>query len=195
VFDKICLINRAVYIAYEHTHGWEATGAQFAIPYVFKTLFSGEKVIFSDLQEVKSVTSGAMYLDFNEDNEEEHHRQFIGRVSSFIPIKPGCGGGLLVREQGDKFNAVTGTKGYRWMEFSTVMSLPKKEDIVDWKEIRHYVPLSSDCFESVFLGVNMLPRYRTKIIDIANKLNPNIKIYQMTLDSEAFRLKGEAVNL
>lgn len=132
VFDKICLINRAVYIAYEHTHGWEATGAQFAIPYVFKTLFSGEKVIFSDLQEVKSVTSGAMYLDFNEANEEEHHRQFIGRVSSFIPIKPGCGGGLLVREQGDKFNAVTGTKGYRWMEFSTVMSLPKKEDIVDW---------------------------------------------------------------
>ena len=35
----------------------------------------------------------------------------------------------------------------------------------------------------------------TKIIDIANKLNPNIKIYQMTLDPEAFRLKGEAVNL
>lgn len=71
----------------------------------------------------------------------------------------------------------------------------KKEDIVDWKEIRHYVPLSSDCFESIFLGVNMLPRNRTKIIDIANKLNPNIKIYQMTLDPEAFRLKGEAVNL
>ena len=70
----------------------------------------------------------------------------------------------------------------------------KKEEVVDWKEIRHYVPLSSDCFESVFLGVNMLPRNRAKIIDIANKLNPNIKIYQMTLDPEAFRLKGEPIN-
>ena len=70
----------------------------------------------------------------------------------------------------------------------------KKDEVVDWKEIRHYVPLSSDCFESLFLGVNMLPRNRSKIINIAKKLNPNIEIYQMLLDPEAFRLKGEPVN-
>ena len=57
------------------------------------------------------------------------------------------------------------------------------------------MPLSSDCFESVFLGVNILPRNKAKIIDAAKKLNPNIEIYQMTLDPEAFRLKGEQVNI
>ena len=71
----------------------------------------------------------------------------------------------------------------------------KKEEVVDWKEIRHYVPLSSDCFESVFLGVNILPRNKEKIIDIAKKLNPNIEICQITLDPEAFRLKGEPINI
>ena len=71
----------------------------------------------------------------------------------------------------------------------------KKEEVVDWKEIRHCLPLSRDCFESVYLGVNILPRNRAKIIDVAKKLNPNIEIYQMTLDPEAFRLKGEQVNI
>ena len=65
----------------------------------------------------------------------------------------------------------------------------KKDEEVDWKEIRHYLPLSSDCFESVYLGVNILPRNRAKIIDVAKKFNPNIKINQMTLDPEALRLK------
>ncbi len=36
---------------------------------------------------------------------------------------------------------------------------------------------------------------KEQIIDVAKKLNPNIKIYQMTLDPEAFRLKGELVNI
>lgn len=71
----------------------------------------------------------------------------------------------------------------------------KKDEIVDWKEIRHYLPLSRDCFNSVYLGVNILPRNKAKIIDVAKKLNPNIEIYQMTLDLEAFRLKEESVNI
>ena len=36
---------------------------------------------------------------------------------------------------------------------------------------------------------------KEQIIDVAKKLNPYIKIYQMTLDPEAFRLKGELVNI
>ena len=72
IFEKICLVNNAVYIAKlaeddpEAPGEWTATGTQFAVPYVFKTLFSGEKIEFSDLCETKSVTSGAMYLDMNE---------------------------------------------------------------------------------------------------------------------------------
>jgi len=45
-----------------------------------------------------------------------HNRQFVGKVGEFCPIKPGCGGGLLVREQNGKFYAATGTTGYRWLE-------------------------------------------------------------------------------
>jgi hypothetical protein len=41
----------------------------------------------------------------------------------------------------------------------------------------------------------MLPRNKAKIIEVAKKLNPNIEIYQMTLDPEALRLKEDLVNI
>lgn len=83
-YDRMCLVNDAVYIArykdadgckklYDYvpdeceSHGgeWTATGAQFAVPYTFKTLFSKEPIGFDDLCETKAVTS-ALYLDMNE---------------------------------------------------------------------------------------------------------------------------------
>ena len=63
-YEKMCLVNDAVYICKYDGH-WDATGAQFAVPYVFKTLFSKEPIEFEDLCEVKSVKS-AIYLDMNE---------------------------------------------------------------------------------------------------------------------------------
>ena len=63
-YDKMCLVNDAVYIC-KHDGKWDATGAQFAVPYVFKTLFSKEPIEFDDMCETKSVTS-ALYLDMNE---------------------------------------------------------------------------------------------------------------------------------
>lgn len=91
IYEKMCLVNDAVYIAlrdredpgwlkecrkakkkaeesgqcYVEPTRWSATGAQFAHPYVFKTLFSKEPLDFKDLCETKTVTS-ALYLDFNE---------------------------------------------------------------------------------------------------------------------------------
>ena len=129
-YDKMCLVNDAVYIARYPDGTWTATGAQFAQPYVFKTLFSHEPIVFEDMCEVKSVTS-ALYLDMNEAlPEDEHDYQFIGRVGLFCPIKPGHGGGILYRFKDDKFNSVTGTKGYRWLEAETVKNL-KMEDAID----------------------------------------------------------------
>ena len=63
-YEKMCLVNDAVYIC-KHDGKWDATGAQFAVPYVFKTLFSKEPITFDDLCETKSVKS-AIYLDMNE---------------------------------------------------------------------------------------------------------------------------------
>lgn len=127
-YSKMCLVNDAVYIA-NIDGSWTATGAQFAHPYIFKTLFSHQPLDFRDLCETKSVTS-ALYLDMNESmGEDEHNYIFVGKVGSFCPIKEGCGGGLLVRESNGKYNAATGSKGYRWLESETVEKLDKMGDI------------------------------------------------------------------
>ena len=72
-YDRMCLVNDAVYIARysedefnEHPGEWTATGAQFQVPFVFKSLFSKEPIRFQDMCETKSCTT-ALYLDMNED--------------------------------------------------------------------------------------------------------------------------------
>ena len=84
-YDRMCLVNDAVYIAKYKTadeceamygyapgdnadHGgqWTATGKQFAVPYLFKTLFSHEEITFTDMCETFSVSKGNLYLDMNE---------------------------------------------------------------------------------------------------------------------------------
>ena len=128
-YERMCLVNDAVYIAKYDTGEWTATGTQFQIPYVFKKLFSKEDLTFEDLCVTKSVTS-SLYLDMNEDlPEDEHNYIFIGKVGRFCPIKPGCGGGLLMREKDGKYYAATGTKGYRWLESEMVFELNKLNDI------------------------------------------------------------------
>ena len=154
-YEKMCLVNDAVYIARyldadqcqaqygympekneEHSKEWTATGTQFQIPYVFKTLFSHEPVVFADLCQTKTVSKGAIYLDKNEDLPEGEHKYiFVGRVGSFCPIKPGCGGAVLLRESGvndageKTYAAVGGSKGYRWLESEMVHELQMEKDI------------------------------------------------------------------
>ena len=202
-YDRMCLVNDAVYIARyatvekccdlygkkyidsakdickenkKHPYAWTATGTQFQIPYVFKTLFSKENIEFGDMCETKSVTS-SLYLDMNEtlpdvskiekdlelivkkakefgvtmdlsgnsgDAELDlmvreiakgHDYHFIGKVGQFCPIKPGCGGGILLRETENKktgekgYAAATGSKGFRWLESEMVEQLDKQGDI------------------------------------------------------------------
>lgn len=128
-YTRFCLVNDAVYIAKTDDGKWHATGAQFAHPYVFKTLFSHEPIEFNDLFETKAVSS-ALYLDLNEGlGENEHDYHFIGKVGAFSPIYQGRGGGLLLREKDGKYYAATGTKGYRWLEADMVRTLKREDDI------------------------------------------------------------------
>ena len=137
-YDRMCLVNNAVYIAKykdgKNAGKWTATGAQFQVPYVFKTLFSDEDIEFEDMCETKSVST-ALYLDANEDLPDgEHNYHFVGKVGCFCPVKPGCGGGELLREGKDKegnvkYSAVTGSTGYRWLEAEMVDELGKIGDI------------------------------------------------------------------
>lgn len=171
-YDKMCQINDADYVARykdaeyckntfgfvpkdnkKHQGEWTATGKQFAVPYVFKTLFSKEPIEFKDMCETFQVKT-ALYLDMNEKLpdvleyeveldktedkykkgklsditferichelnekiEEGHDYKFIGKVGQFTPVKPGKGGGLLMRKQGEKYYAAANSTGYRWLE-------------------------------------------------------------------------------
>ena len=197
-FDRFCLVNDAVYVA-RYSSGknagqWNATGAQFQVPYVFKKLFSHEEIDFYDLCETKSVST-ALYLDMNESlpdvSEEErvadlrhsekkltkveaslldrysdisdeelterieagHSYVFVGRVGQFCPIKPGCGGGLLVRKSSEKstyghplkVSSATGAKNRRWLESEMVKSLGKEGDI----DRSYYDELVNKAVESI----------------------------------------------
>lgn len=134
-YQKMCLVNDAVYVAkvcVNNASYWDATGAQFIHPYVFKKLFTKEDINFHDMCETKTVTT-ALYLDFNSDDKAEALRDnlhFVGRAGSFCPVKPDCGGGLLLREKNGKFYAATGTKGYRWQEAEVIKELDQF-DVID----------------------------------------------------------------
>lgn len=186
-YEKMCLVNDAVYIAKYKDGDWTATGTQFQVPYIFKTLFSREQIEFEDMCEAKSVTS-QLYLDMNETltdvldyeklkairekqsdkltkreqslleeskdiTDEEldeliskgHDYRFVGKVGQFCPIKPDCGGGILLREKDGKYYAATGSKGYRWLESEMVKTLGKEDDI----DLSYYHKLVDDAVDAI----------------------------------------------
>lgn len=144
-YSKFCLVNDAVYIA-KDKNKWSAVGAQFQHPYVFKTLFSHEELTFDDYCETKNVTQGVMYLDFNE-NELRKVSEFVhvGRTGSFVPVT--SGGGVLWRIKDDKRYAVTGTKGYRWIERE--MALARSEPYEKFIDFSYFEKLKNDAIAAI----------------------------------------------
>ena len=69
----------------------------------------------------------------------------------------------------------------------------QKKEIIDYKEIRFIPKLGGECYDSVYLGVNLDDEMRNKILKAAKDLNPNIKIYQMKADANAFKLQTEPI--
>lgn len=178
-YDRLCLVNGSTYIAKyadnawcEKQYGyipvdnikaekkgkkWTATAKQFQVPYVFKTLFSKEPIEFKDLCETKEVKA-AMYLDMNEELPDgEHDYHFIGKVGNFCPVKPGCGGGVLVKESKKfdedgnvKYDSVTGTlkpdkTPYRWFEAEAAKALGKENDV----DKSYYRKLVDDAIDAI----------------------------------------------
>lgn len=201
-YGKMCLVNDAVYIAQykdpekcqkiygyvpdenkKHGGQWTATGKQFAVPYLFKKLFSKEEIVFEDMCETFEVKAGNLYLDMNEalpnvtmfedslkkakdqkkngkitesqfddicnDLTEKiangHNYRFIGRIGNFVPIKKGCGGGVLYRGNDSKYYAAAGTTGYRWLESEMVKQLEKTADIDE----SYYINLLNAAVEDI----------------------------------------------
>lgn len=174
-YERMCLVNKSTYIAKYDTGEWTATGEQFAVPCVFKKLFSKEEITFNDMCETFAVSKGDLYLDMNENlpdvsmlekelaviskGDREHDRQeelkkmieeghnmiFVGRVGQFCPVKPGCNGGILYRVHEGKNYAAPGSTGYRWLESEMVKTLEKEEDI----DKSYYLKLIDDAIKDI----------------------------------------------
>lgn len=186
VYERLCIVNDAVYVARygdddpdpDIRGQWTATGTQFKVPYVFKTLFSKEELTINDFFETKESKAGVIFMDFDHDLEDVsfwedlkevrrkknkgvkitkkaeaildeylyltdealdekiaagHNYQFVGKVGAFAPVKYECGGATLMTKNAKTgtYGAVTGTKGYHWLEASTVAERKDKFDILD----------------------------------------------------------------
>lgn len=100
-------------------------------------------------KELRELRSSKVYSDSihggskpNPEREKEleelialgHDYHFVGKIGQFCPIKPGYGGGELVRQGADKYGnttypSATGAKGYRWLESEMVRELHKEDQI------------------------------------------------------------------
>lgn len=158
-YSKMCIVNDAVYIAEEvFADGqpcepfWTATGKQFQVPYVFKTLFSGEEIVFDDLCETMATTS-ALYLanEIGDHGAKSYH--FVGKVGQFTPVIPDANGMDLLRlsgvdEKGDyKFAAATGSKGYKWLESEVVRTI--FADPMAVVDMSYYQKLADKAIEAI----------------------------------------------
>lgn len=158
-WDRLCLVNHAVYIGRhdiddpdyvsdpeesenEFPGRWEAVGTQFQVPYVFKTLFSHQPIVFEDMCSTFSVQEGSLHLIFD-DLKGGEVDQFIGRVGLFTPMSEH--GGVMYRIKDNKRSAPSGTKGYFWLESDQVKNGHMEESI----DTSYYKKLCDDAVETI----------------------------------------------
>ena len=77
--------------------------------------------------------------------DKGHDYHFVGKVGEFCPMIQGSGGGELLRFDNGKYSAVTGTKGYRWMESETVKQL----GLFDSIDKSYYTKLVDDAVNDI----------------------------------------------
>lgn len=137
VYDRLVLINDAVLIG-RMDGKWDAVGARFAHPYVYKSLFTKEPLVFEDFIESRSVKQGEMYIEM-----PDGEMVFIGRVGIFCPMK--TSGGALYRVKDDKKYAVTATKGYNWQSAPVVKELGLEGDI----DMSYFEAMTEEALEKI----------------------------------------------
>lgn len=71
----------------------------------------------------------------------------------------------------------------------------KKDGSIDYQDVRFYPPIGKECFNALYFGVNVDKNKEKCLIEIAQKCNPEINIYRMTIDPDAFRLVPELVKI
>ena len=129
-YEKFILFNKSVYIGKQNAK-WEAKGAQFQVPYIYKSLLSKEEIILDDYIISKSAQD-PIYLVY-ENNEE-----FLGKN---VKIYPSLSGADVFRKKNNKLNHISGTKGYKWKSAKDI----EKEDI----DMTYFKDQINDCLKDI----------------------------------------------
>lgn len=106
------------------------------------------------------------------------------------------------KDNRDYLNYQIATKGKDWEyeqewrlyivnpypQYMTLPFKPERRKTYDWKMTRVYPVLGGECFEAIYLGAMISEEEKQNVIKLARKLNKDIKIYQMSINPDAFRL-------
>lgn len=153
-YERMCLVNDAVYIAKykdgKHAGEWTATGKQFAVPYLFKKLFSHEEITFDDMCETFAVSKGDLYLDMNESiktltPEEEKELDILDKA--WHSQNP-----LALEKAANKFGYQFEEMGERYSELCKKESDSHNMQFVG--RVGQFCPIKAGCNGGVLYRVN-----------------------------------------
>ena len=72
--------------------------------------------------------------------------------------------------------------------FMALLPFQQDKNELNWKEVRSFIKIGPECFDSIYLGVNICNTDKDKLIRLAQKINPEIKVYQMFPNTNSFNL-------
>ena len=116
---------------------WKKVGYELNSDNDFR-LTNGEAPTLSDVpsRKAEQYTKDVYHSDYvrlvelEQEIKNCHDYHFVGKAGLFCPIRPGMGGGRLVRDNKGKFANTAGSTGYRWLEAERVKEL-HMEDCID----------------------------------------------------------------
>ena len=116
---------------------WKKVGYELNSDNDFR-LTNGEAPTLSDVpsRKAEQYTKDVYHSDYvrlaelEQEIKKCHDYHFVGKAGLFCPIRPGMGGGRLVRDNKGKFANTAGSTGYRWLEAERVKEL-HMEDCID----------------------------------------------------------------
>lgn len=207
-YERMCLVNGSTYIAKyadpdwcEKTYGyapgdnikakkknkwWTATAKQFQVPYVFKTLFSKEPIVFEDLCETFEVKT-AIYIDMNEDmvdvsqyeDEIEKLRKSITDHRSKL-------------NRSENFEADLHITLARISELESLIEAGHDRNFVG--KVGNFCPIKSGKGGGILVRQMTTPEGRTKFTSVTGTLKPDKTPYRW-LEAEAVKLLGKEDNI
>ena len=125
-YSRLALINNAVYICQSDMKKpgkWSATGAEFRDPYVFKRVWTKEKLVDKDFFITKQ-SKGHIYLG----------TEFVGKVGSIYASK--SGEEALWTTDEENFKYLSETKGHRFKQSENFVFTDIDMDYYDAKAIK-----------------------------------------------------------